>query len=91
LKLSYSERAAHQIEAALDYIAERSPRGAKLVQQRLLRVERLLQNHPHIGHATSRSHIRRLALTSHPYLIDYLLADDEIIVLRFRHSARRPL
>jgi hypothetical protein len=27
----------------------------------------------------------------YPYLIDYRVGENEIVVLRFRHSARRPL
>jgi plasmid stabilization system protein ParE len=66
LKLRYTDRAARQIDAALDYIAERSPRGAAVVQQRILAMEALLEGHPYAGHPTSRPGVRRLALTPHP-------------------------
>ena len=91
MKLRYSDRAARQIDVALDYIAERSPRGAAVVQQRIFEMETLLESHPYTGHPTSRTGIRRLALAPHPYIVDYLIVDDEIVILRFRHGARRPL
>jgi len=91
LRLRYSARAARQIDAALDYIAERSPRGAALAKQRILAMETLLVDHPNAGHATSRPGVRRLALTPHPYLIDYLIAGDDVVIMRFRHSSRRPI
>jgi plasmid stabilization system protein ParE len=34
--------------------------------------------------------VRRIFLTPYPYLIDYFVDDDEIVVLRFRHTARNP-
>jgi toxin ParE1/3/4 len=34
--------------------------------------------------------IRRIFLTPYPYLIDYQIGDDEITVLRFRHTSRDP-
>ena len=30
-------------------------------------------------------------LTPYPYLIDYYVGDDEIVIQRFRHTARRPV
>ncbi len=91
MKLRYTDRAARQIDAALHYIAERSPRGAALIQERILAMEILLQNHPYAGRATSRPDARRIALTPYPYLVDYLLGGEEIIIMRFRHSSRRPM
>ena len=91
MKLRYSDRAARQIDAALDYIAERSPRGAAVVQQRILAMEALLKDHPYAGYATSRLGVRRFALTPHPYLVDYLVTGAAIVVMRFRHSSRRPM
>jgi len=35
--------------------------------------------------------VRRLFLTPYPYLIDYFVGDDEIVVQRFRHAARKPV
>lgn len=35
--------------------------------------------------------VRRVSLTPYPYQIDYVAGDDEIVVQRFRHAARRPL
>jgi len=30
-------------------------------------------------------------LEDHPYFFDYWLAGDAIVIMRFRHGARRPL
>jgi len=44
-----------------------------------------------MGRVTSLRHIRRFPLGSYPYLIDYSVETEEIVVRRFRHTARRPL
>lgn len=91
MKLRYSKRALKQIEDAFEYLAERSPSGAAKVEARMDALLALLRLQPHCGARTSLSGVRRVFLTPYPYLIDYVLADDEITVLRFRHTARRPV
>jgi plasmid stabilization system protein ParE len=49
----------------------------------------LLEAHPQAGRNTSRSGVRRLVATPYPYLIDYRVAETEVVVMRFRHAARR--
>lgn len=90
MRLRYTRRAARQIDKALDYVAEKSPLGAAHVRERLLSVVTLLQIHPHAGHATSRAGVRRFGLAPYPYFIDYRVAGDSLIVMRFRHAARKP-
>ncbi|MGO8739976.1 type II toxin-antitoxin system RelE/ParE family toxin [Rhodoblastus sp.] len=46
---------------------------------------------PHAGQATTRPGIRRLPANPYPYVIDYRITDAEIVIFRFRHSARKPL
>jgi hypothetical protein len=40
---------------------------------------------------TSKRGIRLFPLNLFPYLIDYRATDRDIVVRRFRHTARRPL
>jgi toxin ParE1/3/4 len=89
VKLRYTRQAAKQIKAALDYVAERSPRGARSIRDRLEELEALLQDQPHAGHLTDRPGVRRLATLPYPYLIDYRANDEEIVIFRFRHASRQ--
>lgn len=50
----------------------------------------LLQEHPYAGRATSRPNVRRLLANPYPYLIDYRVTATEIVIMRFRHTARKP-
>lgn len=91
MRLSFSKRALHQIDDALGYVAERSPQGAATIERRITELTILLLRHPYTGAKTRIPGVRRIFLTPHPYLIDYFVGDDEIVVQRFRHTARRPV
>lgn len=91
MSVRYTLTAARQIEAALDFLAQESPQAAFGLRERILSVVALLQAHPQAGRLTSKRDIRRFPLNPYPYLIDYRVAGEEIVVRRFRHTARRPL
>ncbi|HXI08465.1 MAG: type II toxin-antitoxin system RelE/ParE family toxin [Bradyrhizobium sp.] len=91
VNVRYTRRALAQIDEALTYIEAQSPRGAAHVRNRILSLVSLLSERPYAGRATSRPNVRRLPANPYPYLIDYRVGDGEIIVMRFRHAARRQL
>jgi toxin ParE1/3/4 len=91
VNIRYTRRALVQIDQALAYVEERSPQGAVQIRDRLTALIGLLKEHPHVGRTTSRPNVRRLVVRPHPYLIDYRVTSTEIIIMRFRHAARRPL
>ena len=90
MKLRYQKRALQQIDKALGYIAVRSPQGAANVEARLRAMITLLQLQSFVGRKTSIPGVRRVLLTPYPYLIDYYVGADEIVIQRFRHTARKP-
>lgn len=91
MKLRYQKRALQQIDKALGYTAAQSPEGAAKVEARFRAMVTLLQLQSFVGRKTSISGVRRVFLTPYPYLIDYYVGDDEIVIQRFRHTARKPL
>ena len=50
----------------------------------------MLLDYPNAGQATSRQGVRRVILTPYPYVIFYRVTAAEIVVMRFRHAARKP-
>jgi toxin ParE1/3/4 len=90
LKLRFTIRAKTQITAALDYVAAGSPRSAARIRDRLEEITTLLETYPYAGHETIRPGVRRLATIPYSYLIDYRVTSSEVIVMRFRHAARKP-
>jgi toxin ParE1/3/4 len=91
LKLRFQRRALQQIDRALSHIATQSPQGAAKVEARLTALIAVVRDHPYVGVRTSLPGVRRLFLKPYPYHIDYFVDDDEIVVQRFRHAARKPL
>jgi plasmid stabilization system protein ParE len=89
VNVRYTKRALAQIDEVLTYIEARSPQGAGHVRDRIVALIALLQDHPYAGRLTTRAYIRRLP-DPYPYLIDYRVTATEIIIMRFRHAARRP-
>ena len=51
----------------------------------------LLQEQPYAGRTTTHPNVRRILVNPYPYLIDYRVTANDIIIMRFRHAARRPL
>lgn len=90
MRLRYTPDAAAELDAVLTYIAERSPHGARRVQRRIQSVIDLLLRHPRSGRPTSLPPMRRIAVTSYPYLIFYEASEDEVVILGIRHAARDP-
>ena len=89
MKVRFSTRATAEIITALDYVAAESPQGAAAIRDRLTEIVTLLEAHPYAGRKTNRPCIHRIVATPYPYLIDYRVAGDEIVIMRFRHAARR--
>jgi len=90
VNVRYIKRAAQQIAEALDHIGEQSAARRCAILRRILEIVALLQLHPYAGRSTGRLGVRRVATVPYPYLIDYRVTDDTVLVLRFRHGARKP-
>ena len=91
VKVRYTRTIIRQIDAALTHLKAQNPRAARGLQERISAVVVLLQTHPLSARETSRRNIRRFPLGTYPYLLDYSVGDDEIVLRRFRHTSRRPL
>ncbi|MFP5075807.1 type II toxin-antitoxin system RelE/ParE family toxin [Rhizobium sp. YIM 134829] len=91
MRLRFQKRAFAQIDTVLSHIAAHSPQGAAQVEARLRAVLQQLQAHPFPGRRIPIAGVRRAFLTRYPYHIDYFVGDEEIVIQRFRHAARKPL
>jgi toxin ParE1/3/4 len=89
VKLRYTRNALREIDNAIAYIGARSPQGASHVAARFYKIIELLRDQPEAGAIHSRPDTRRLFLTPYPYVIYYRVSQQEIIILRFRHTSRR--
>jgi plasmid stabilization system protein ParE len=90
VKIRYTAPALADLNSVLDYIARRSPQGAKRVQARIQAAIDLLPVHPRIGIRTNDCSIRRLTTLPYPYFVFYEITEAEIIIHAVRHTARDP-
>ena len=91
MKVRFSSTALRQIDEALSFIAQRSPRAASRLSERIQSITALVQEHPEAAQVTSRQKVRRAVLSPFPYALFYRVTQNDIVVLRLRHVARRPL
>ncbi len=91
VNVRYTRRALAQLDKILDYVEERSPQGATHLRDRVVRLMSLLAEQPYAGRTTTRPNVRRVFVQPYPYLMDYRVVSGEIVILRFRHTSRRPL
>jgi addiction module RelE/StbE family toxin len=90
VRLRYTLPALADLDAILDHIAAHSPQGKRRVQARIKASVELLLLHPLIGRRTDDPVIRRITVTSYPYLIFYEVTDSEVVIHTIRHGARNP-
>jgi toxin ParE1/3/4 len=80
MRLRYTLPALADLVSLLDYVADRSPRGAARIHARIRAVTELLLQYPQSGAVTDDRTIRRITATPYPYLIFYEATDAEIII-----------
>jgi toxin ParE1/3/4 len=79
VKVRYILPAPADLSSILDYIAARSPQGAKRIQARIQAVIDLLLVYPFIGARTDDPVVRRLPTLPYPFLVFYEVTATEII------------
>jgi plasmid stabilization system protein ParE len=90
VKIRFTRPALTDLAVLTEYIAARSPQGARHVRQRIKDALDHLSDYPMLGKQTDDPTIRRLTTIPYPYLIFYEVTDAAIIVHAVRHSARDP-
>ena len=85
----YSRRARNDLAKILDYLDERSPRGARNVKVVIKRTIDTIREHPNIGHPTGRGATRGLPVGRYPYIVYWTVEADEVWLVHIRHGARK--
>lgn len=89
MRVVWTETALQGVWRAYDYLMEFNPRAATHLAESLLEAGDSLVNFPHRGRLVRGTGMRELVTVS-PYIIRYRVTADTIIILRVRHSSRRP-
>jgi addiction module RelE/StbE family toxin len=85
----WTEPALAQLAAIRAYIAQFNPRAAAHVAAGLRDAGNSLTHFPHRGRPVPRTDMREL-VTVYPYIIRYRIDGDTVVILRVRHTSRRP-
>ena len=79
-----------ELEDILAGIAAENPAAAVRVRARVERViERIAQFPEGAQEVAERLGVRRVPLVRYPYVIHYRVGEDEVVILRIIHGARR--
>jgi plasmid stabilization system protein ParE len=89
MQVVWTEPALDGIALAYDYIFKFNPRAAMHVADTLRTEGDSLEHFPHRGRSVPRTNLREL-ISSYPYIIRYRIEGDRVIIMRIRHTARRP-
>jgi plasmid stabilization system protein ParE len=77
------------IQRTDDYLFDFNPHAAAHIAETILDEANSLMHFPHRGHLVPGTSMREL-IKSYPYIIRHRIDRDEVIILRIRHTSRRP-
>jgi addiction module RelE/StbE family toxin len=92
MRVRYSPKALAQLEEIFNYIESESPAAAAAFSERLQRLSRLIAQFPLMGRPTDKPGARIVSIPEYRYVVFYRIQTDqnEIRILRIRHTSRRP-
>ena len=88
-RVVWTLEAARAVQRAYEYLYEFNPGAAKHLFATLLAAGNGLEHFPYRGRSVANTAFREL-VTAYPYSIRYRIDGDNVVILRVRHSARRP-
>jgi toxin ParE1/3/4 len=88
VSIVWTTLARQDVNAIWDFIEQRNPDAAEMVDSEILRsVEGLLQ-FPKRGKPGRVKRTRELVVLGFPYIVVYLLEDSRVVILRVLHGAQ---
>jgi toxin ParE1/3/4 len=88
-RVVWTSPALRSIWQVSDYLVDFNPTAAKQIADPLLAAGDSLEHFPHRGRLVRGTWMRELVGVN-AYVIRYEIADDDVVILRVPHSARRP-
>jgi toxin ParE1/3/4 len=90
MRVRYTPRAGSDLQSILQYIDERSPRGARNVKRAIQKTIELIGEFPEGGRRAGEQATRALPAGRYPYLIYWGVEAGEVWLVHIRHARRRP-
>jgi toxin ParE1/3/4 len=90
MRVRYSNLALVELDTILAHVRAENSRAASNFEARVRRViERIAQFPEAAQEVAERPGVRRVPLVRYPYVIHDTVGDDEVVILRIIHGARR--
>jgi toxin ParE1/3/4 len=89
VRVVWTRAALRGVWRAYDYILDFNPQAAERMAEGLFEAGESLVDFPHRGRSVRGAAMRELVAV-HPYIIRYRIAGDDVVILRVRHTSRRP-
>jgi toxin ParE1/3/4 len=89
VRVVWTRTALRGVWRAYDYIYDFNPGAAARMAEALFKAGDSLVNFPHRGRPVRGTAMRELVTVS-PYIIRYRIVGDDVVILRVRHTSRRP-
>jgi plasmid stabilization system protein ParE len=89
MRVVWTKAATRGVWRAYEYLYELNPRAAEHLAASLFATADGLVNFPHLGRLVPKTEMREI-VSVYPYIIRYRIDGDTVVILRVRHSARRP-
>ena len=90
MRVRYTPRARSDLQSILQYIDERSPRGARNVKRAIQKTIELIGEFPEGGRRAGEQVTRVLPAGRYPYLIYWSVEAGEVWLIHIRDARRRP-
>jgi plasmid stabilization system protein ParE len=90
MRVRYTPRARSDLRSILQFIDERSPKGAVNVKRAIQRTIELIAEFPEAGRVAGEEGIRVLPAGRYPYLIYWIVQGGEAWLVHIRDARRRP-
>ena len=90
MEVIWSLSALKDLQRIRDYIALFNPSAGRGMAKEIVAKAESLINFPYRCRALRSSDLREASIV-HPYIIRYRIETDRVVILRVRHSSRKPL
>jgi toxin ParE1/3/4 len=90
VRVRFTRRAQRDLTAILQYIDERSERGAQSVKRAIQKTIEVIGEFPEGGRLAGEQATRVLPAGRYPYLVYWSIEADEVWIVHIRHARRRP-
>jgi toxin ParE1/3/4 len=90
MRVRYTPRARSDLRSILQYIDERSARGARNVKRAIKRIIGLIGEFPESGRTSGIAEVRVLPVGRYPYLIYWTVEANEVLLVHVRDGRRGP-